>query len=84
MTVIFLDRKMKKQDESTRQSSTDSVSIHREAMPVPPEGVTTSSTPVQISYKIPNKDTIEAIQEIEEGDVINCEDEDDFFQKLRS
>ena len=87
MTVRFADKEMKDLYEEMTlitRSNTNSI-IGKQIIDIPKEGEASSSTIiVHTKFKIPNEATLKAVQESDEGKVIICKDEEDFFKQLKS
>ncbi len=83
MTVEFTDQKMKNLDQMLNSSCT--VSVHEYVAPtiIAPDDSTVSLITI-FSYDIASEETLEAIREIESGNTIRCEDEEDFFRQLKA
>lgn len=83
MTIEFKSQAMKKQDQLLNSSRTASVSVYDAPTIIAPEDSTVSiNTP--IFWDIASKETMEAVREIESGNIVRCEDEEDFFRHLKA
>ena len=68
---------------------TDNVPTRTVLRPQYMVGENVGSTTIAVKIRIiqspePNRDTIEAIREIESGNTVECKDEGDFFRQLHS
>ena len=83
MTVEYMDPKMKNLDQMLNSSCTASVHEYVAPTSIAPEDSTVSLI-TTFTYEISSEETLEAIREIECGNIIRCEDEEGFFRQLKA
>ena len=83
MNLKFRDQAVQELDEKIQSSQTSTNSITQAPPSPPPEGDSTfAPRSTIIEFNTPNKETLEAIAELESGSVMECENEEDFFRSL--